>query len=133
MARCSSTGGGGRFTISSAGGASATRQIGIRRQRLAFPFAVDHAQQRIEPGRAQPFGEFEIRQLSLQVGLRMHQFFKLRDGDLFYPGPGSVEIHGLVVVARGSADRQGRTSDLLHGGRGIRPSGKVCGGLKVRV
>ena len=42
----------------------------------------------------------------------MHQFFKLRDGDLFYPRPGIVEIHGLVVVARGSADRQGRTSHL---------------------
>jgi hypothetical protein len=42
----------------------------------------------------------------------MHQFFKLRDGDLFYPRPGIVEIHRLVVVARGSADRQGRTSHL---------------------
>ncbi len=42
----------------------------------------------------------------------MHQFFKLRDGDLFYPRPGIVEIHWLVVVARGRADRQGRTIHL---------------------
>lgn len=88
------------------------RQIGIRRQRLAFPFSVDHVQQRIEPRRAEPFGEFEILQLAQQVGLPMHQFFKLRDGDLVYPRPGIVEIHRLVVIARGSANRQGWTSHL---------------------
>ena len=40
----------------------------------------------------------------------MHQLFKLRDCDLFYPRPWIVEIYRLVVVARGSADRQGGTS-----------------------
>src|SRR5579863_2543788 len=40
----------------------------------------------------------------------MHQLFKLRDGDLSYPRPGTVEVYRFVVVAGGSADRQSRTS-----------------------
>ena len=43
------------------------RQIRNRRQRLAFPFAVDFAQQRIEAARTQPLGEFDILQHAEEV------------------------------------------------------------------